>query len=262
MKVAYIQTSPIFGEKEQNFNQIDDLSTDLKADLIVLPELFATGYTFKSRDEANKLAESSNGKTYQFLKSLSFKTSAIIVGGFIELLKGKIYNSSLLVFKDLIKATYQKIHLFNQEKLWFSPGKEKYRVYDINNTKIGIMICFDWIFPEATRSLALQGAEIIAHPSNLVLPYCQNAMKIRCLENRVFAVTTNRIGKESRGDNRFLFTGGSQITSYNGEVLAKAPKDEIHVEVVSIDVSNAQNKKLNDYNDLFKDRNPQLYTYE
>src|SRR5207253_5521489 len=62
-----------------------------------------------------------------------------------------------------------------------------------------MMVCFDWFFPESVRTLALAGAEIIAHPSNLVLPYCPDAMVIRCLENRVFAVTANRIGAEKRG---------------------------------------------------------------
>ena len=92
------------------------------------------------------------------------------------------------------------------------------------------MICFDWFFPETARSLALLGADIIAHPANLVLPYCQKAMITRCLENRVFAVTANRIGQEKRGEDDFQFTGASQIISYDGKVLSSAPNDKIFVD--------------------------------
>ena len=121
------------------------------------------------------------------------------------------------------------------------------------------MICFDWFFPEATRSLSLLGAEIIAHPTNLVLPYCQDAMKIRCLENRVFAVTANRIGTEKRGVDEFSFTGGSQITSFDGEVLSFAPVNEIFMDIIEIDIKQAHNKFLNSFNDILKDRRPELY---
>ena len=194
MKVGYIQTSPIFGEKGQNFQEIEKLITNLKADLIVLPELFATGYTFISKEEVISLAEDLNGETAQFLIKIAQMTGAIVVGGFIEKEEEKIYNSAMIVSSKGVIGSYRKIHLYFKEKLWFSPGDKPLKIYDINRVKIGIMICFDWIFPETARTLALLGADIIAHPTNLVLPYCQNAMVIRCLENRVFAITATRIG--------------------------------------------------------------------
>jgi len=121
------------------------------------------------------------------------------------------------------------------------------------------MICFDWIFPETARTLSLLGADIIAHPANLVLPYCQKAMVTRCLENRVYGITSNRIGEEQRGEDFFKFTGKSQITSYNGEVLSSAPIDEPCISVVDIDINLARSKKLNEFNDVLEDRNPTLY---
>jgi predicted amidohydrolase len=259
MKIGYVQFNPKFGKKKENFAQVDNLLKDIKADLIVLPELFATGYTFISKDEARSLAETAEGSTFQFLKELSFKKDAIIVGGFVEQKGQKIYNSSLIVFQDKFQGTYQKIHLFNKEKIWFSPGKEGFKVYQVNNIHIGIMICFDWIFPEATRSLALQGADIIAHPSNLILPYCQDAMKTRCLENRVFSITANRIGQEKRGSDDFTFTGQSQITNYDGTILSKAPNDSSCTEIIDIDPFLARDKNLNKLNNLFDDRKPKFY---
>jgi len=121
------------------------------------------------------------------------------------------------------------------------------------------MICFDWIFPETTRSLALLGADIIAHPANLVMPFCQKAMTIRCLENSVYAITANRIGEEKRGDDHFHFTGRSQITSYDGDILSSAPKDKTHIDITDIDIEKARDKYLNKNNNLFEDRRTEFY---
>ena len=259
MNVGYIQNAPKFGDKQKNFEEITLLANGIKADLLVLPELFATGYTFTSKEEAAGLAETTDGETAQFLKFLSTQTGAIIVAGFVEEEDGAIYNSSLIVFGDKVIDTYRKIHLFNRETLWFSPGNKPFKVYDINNYKIGIMICFDWIFPESTRTLALLGAEVIAHPSNLVLPYCQTAMVTRCLENRVFAVTANRIGREARVNDDFTFTGSSQVTATNGTILSAAPVDQPFVSIVQIDPSQAHHKMINLYNSVIDDRRPDFY---
>jgi predicted amidohydrolase len=259
MKIGYIQNSLIFGAKEKNFEGVRSLLDDIKADLLVLPELFATGYTFTSKEEVMELAETSKGKTADFLKELSIMTGAIMVGGFIEINANKVYNSSLIVSNGGVVDTYRKIHLFYKEKLWFSPGDKPLKVYAINDLKIGVMICFDWIFPEVCRTLALKGAQIIAHPSNLVMPYCQNAMVTRCLENRLFAVTANRIGNERRGNDEFTFTGASQITATDGKILSCAPKNMQHISVVVIDEKLADNKMINEYNDIIKDRRSDFY---
>ena len=262
MRVGYVQTSPIFGEIAQNFKQVENLLGNTKADLIVLPELFATGYTFISKEEAKSMAENTKGETAKFLIRLAEKTGAVVVGGFIEEDGNQIFNSSMIVSDSEVLVTYRKLHLYYKEKLWFSPGNKPLKLYSVKNVKIGVMICFDWFFPETIRSLALLGADIIAHPANLVLPYCQNAMTTRCLINRVFAVTCNRIGTEVRGDDNFAFTGGSQITSYNGEVLSTAPKDKPHIDFVEIDVTQARDKNLNKYNNIFEDRRTELYSLE
>jgi len=262
VKVGYIQTSPIFGEKEKNFEQVLLLVSDIKADLLVLPELFNTGYTFTSKKEAKSFAEGLEGPTSNFLTELSKKTNSIIVGGFVEKDKDEIYNSAMIVSKSEILGVYRKLHLYNKENLWFSPGNESLKIYKIKGVNIGIMICFDWIFPETARSLALLGADIIAHPANLVMPFCQKAMKIRCLENSVYAITANRIGDEIRGDDHFHFTGRSQITSSDGDVLSSAPKDKPYIDFVEIDVKQARDKNLNKYSNIIKDRRPEFYFLE
>jgi predicted amidohydrolase len=262
MKIGYVQTSPLFGDKQRNFEHVKNLINNIKADLIVLPELFATGYTFVSKKEAELASEKSDGKTAEFLIELAKKTSAIIVAGFAEKEGNQIFNSSLIVSEKEVLGTYRKIHLYYKEKLWFSPGNKPLEVYKVKDARIGVMICFDWFFPEITRSLTLLGANIIAHPANLVLPYCQKAMMTRCLINRVFAVTSNRIGNEARGEDDFTFTGGSQITSFNGDVLSSAPKDKTHIDFVEIDVNLARDKNLNKYNNVIEDRRTEFYSLE
>ncbi|MHA1670453.1 MAG: nitrilase-related carbon-nitrogen hydrolase [Promethearchaeota archaeon] len=259
MIIGYVQTHPLFGAKEKNFEQVNELLHSIKADLLVLPELFATGYTFISKRELKSLSEEINGLTFQFLKEQSQKTGAVLIGGFAEKDGNKIYNSAMSVYKNKILGIYRKIHLYYKEKEWFSPGNKTPEVFKVNGVNIGVMICFDWFYPETIRTLTLQGAEIIAHPSNLVLPYCQKAMQTRCLVNKVYAITSNRIGREKRGEDDFTFTGGSQITSYNGEILSSSQKNDIGTVVVDIDIEKARDKHLNPYNNIFEDRCPEFY---
>ncbi len=259
MKVGYIQTSPFFGDKRRNFKEIEKLITKLRADLIVLPELFATCYTFVSKEEALSLAENNDGETAQFLIKVAQLTESVIVGGFIEKDGENIYNSAMIVSENGVIGTYRKLHLYFKEKLWFTPGDKPLKIYKINGVNIGVMICFDWFFPETARTLTLLGADIIAHPANLVLPYCQKAMVTRCLENRVYTVTANRIGQEIRGEDNFKFTGGSQITSYDGKVLSSAPPDKIFVDFIEIDTDKVRDNKLNEFNDVLGDRRKNFY---
>jgi len=121
------------------------------------------------------------------------------------------------------------------------------------------MICFDWMFPESMRSLALQGSQIICHSANLVMPYCQAAMVTRCLENGVFTITANRVGHDHRGGQSLHFTGQSQIIDPRGRVIARAGKLMEEVLVRDIDPGLADDKWLNPANHLLNDRRPALY---
>ena len=260
MHVGFIQFEVLFGNKEHNQATVARLMNQANADLWVLPELFNTGYLFNSREELASLAEEiPDGETTQFLIALAKKNNAAIVAGLAERQNELFFNSAILVDIMGFRGLYRKIHLFDEEKLWFTPGDLPFQVWDIGMAKIGMMICFDWIFPEAARTLALRGAEIICHPSNLVLPYCQNAMITRCLENRVFAITANRIGTEHRGGKKLTFTGASQITGTRGEVIYRAGTDQEEVVVVEIDPWLAHDKLATPNNHIFDDRCPEMY---
>jgi predicted amidohydrolase len=260
MKVGFIQFNPIFGDIEGNLKTVNRLAEGAEADILVLPELFNTGYLFTSHEEVAALSEEiPGGRTTEALSELAQKKNAWIVGGLAERSDNRFYNSAVLVGPGGYRATYRKIHLFFEEKIWFEPGDGAFQVYDIGGCTIGIMICFDWIFPESMRVLSLMGADVICHPANLVLPFCQDAMKTRCLENRVFAVTANRTGTEERGGKNLYYTGKSQITGTRGSVLLHAGEATEEVGIVEIDVNGARNKEVNEYNDLFNDRRPDLY---
>ena len=260
MKVGFIQFRPVFGETGWNIEQVERLLERVDAELIVLPELFATGYLFASREEAWRLAEEiPGGRTTEALGRIARRKNIHIVAGLCEKEGDRLFNAAVLVSPEGYRGTYRKMHLFNEEKLWFQPGDEGFKVFDIGICRIGIMICFDWFFPEAPRILALQGAQVICHSANLVLPFCQNGMVTRCLENHVYAVTANRTGRETRGGRDFLFTGKSQITDAQGMVLHQAGSDTEEAGIVDIDVQAADNKNLNSYNNLFHDRRTAFY---
>ena len=255
MKVGFLQTSPIFGEKDKNVDIAISRIKQLDADLVVLPELFNTGYQFRSREESLSLAEKiPDGKTTLALVKISKEKHVYIVAGMAEQGNGCCYNSAVLVGPNGFMGCYRKLHLFCNEKQLFEPGDTQLRVYDVGHARIGIMICFDWFFPEVARYLAVKGADVICHPSNLVLPYCPQAMITRCIENRVFAITANRIGSENRSGETLTFIGTSQILGTKGEVLYRASSDKEESTVVEINAENARDKQVTQLNHIFNDR--------
>jgi len=261
MKVGFYQFNPVFGKKEKNLAKVANALEGIDAELMVLPEFFATGYQFISKEEVSRLAEViPGGETTEALVAVSQKHGMYIVGGLPERVGEHFYNSAVITGPEGFVGVYRKTHLFFEETLWFTPGNTGFNIFQTDLGTIGIMICFDWFFPESMRSLALQGAQIIAHPANLVLPHCPAAMPIRCLENRVYAVTANRTGTEQRKDAPPLtFIGMSQIVAPDSTVIAQAPAKGTSIMISDIDLKKALNKSINPYNDLFKDRRPEMY---
>ena len=259
MRVAFVQFDVKFGDAEYNTGKAADLLASARAELAVLPELCTSGYVFTSKEEVESLAEPLDGRSVAAWKKLAARQNMHIVAGIAERDGDRVFNSAVLVRPAGQVDVYRKAHLFHEEKLWFAPGDTGFNVFDIGTARIGMMVCFDWFFPEACRTLALRGADIICHPANLVLPYCQDAMVTRCLENRVYAITANRYGIERRGGRQMAFTGRSRIINPVGQVLAEGPPKADSVQVVEINPSTARNKKLGEHNDLITDRRPEMY---
>ena len=261
MRVGFYQYEPQFGQVARNLAAVAAALEQAEADLIVLPELFASGYQFVSQDEVMQLAEPvPDGPTTRRLVEIAKRRRMHLVAGLPERAGDRCYNSAVVVGPSGFIGCYRKTHLFFEETLFFTPGDTGFQVWDIGPAKLGVMICFDWYYPEAARTLALKGAEIICHPSNLVLPNCPDSMPVRCLENRVFAVTCNRTGSEVRGGkDQLTFIGNSEVVAPGGAILHRAPRDQEELCIVEIDPADARNKALTPYNDLLRDRRESLY---
>jgi len=261
IRLGIYQFAPIWGDKAANLNRLERILRTNSAQLWVLPELCTTGYLFQSAEEAYELAEEfPGGFTDRRLRALSRQYQTSLVVGVAERWDGQVFNSAVLYSSGEKCGIYRKVHLFSSEKNWFQRGTQPPPVIDLGIARIGLMICFDWIFPEMARSLTLAGAQIIAHPANLVLPYCQEAMVTRSLENRVFIATANRIGSENRGANlQISFTGASQLVSPAGKILQRLATDKEEFFVWEIDPQEADEKNFGQGNDLLKDRYPAAY---
>jgi len=258
MRVAVVQTNPLFGEVERNVQDAVALIEGADADVYVLPELFNTGYNFIDAMELEKLAEPPDGWTFRALATAARRKRCYVAYGFAEQ-ANRIYNSATLVGPNGLVGIYRKVHLYYRENLLFAPGDLGFPVFELPFGRVGMMICFDWMYPESARTLALAGAEIILHPSNLVMPHCPDAMVTRSLENRIFTTTANRIGRENRGGIDLSYIGKSEIVSPRGEILTRLAADTVGVAVADVDLALSRNKQLNEYNDLLSDRRVEQY---
>lgn len=260
MRIGFYQFSPKFGDVDANLKQIERSLEGVEADLIVLPELANSGYLFTSYEELAAVAEPIPGPTTEFLQKLARRLPCHLVLGLPERADDRFYNSAVLVGPKGVVGTYRKAHLFYEEKHYFQPGDLGFPVFEVQGAKLGLLVCFDHLFPEAARTLALAGAQFICHPSNLVLPtYGQLTTRVRSIENHVFWVLANRCGTEDRGTKKLTYTGCSQITAPDGNILAEATAEEEALKIVEIDPANALDKHVTKLNDLFEDRRPELY---
>lgn len=261
MRLHLIQLHPRLLTVAANLEAAQRLLAASEADLHLLPELFPSGYTFISRDEVVAVAEpAGSGPSFAAMAHFARERGTTVVYGFAEAGDdGNFYNAANVVGPHGLIATYRKIHLFGREKLFFTPGAAPAPVLDLPFGRIGLMVCFDWYFPEVARSLALRGAELLLQPANLVLPNCPDAMIIRSLENRIFSATCDRVGREQNGEVVHTFIGMSQVVSPRGEILARLSRDQEESVVVELDLALARSKQVGEYNDLFGDRQAALY---
>ncbi len=202
MQVAVAQIDPQLGEKEQNLAicvaRMEEAAA-LGAQLLVLPECAIPGYMFDSGEEAMPYAEEIPGPTTEALERESARLGLHVVCGLLERDGDALRNAAVLVGPDGLIGTYRKTHLpFLGVDRFVVPGDEL-RVYDTPLGRIGIEICYDLRFPEVTRTLALKGADMVAHPTNFPMAAKVQTELItvaRAAENRIYLLTANRCGKE------------------------------------------------------------------
>jgi len=260
MEIGFIQFQPHLANVSKTILDLENLidAAD-SSDLIVLPELCNSGYNFENYQMAWDTSEEiSQSPFIEFLVSKTSEHNLFVVSGFNERDKDLLYNSAVLVGPKGVVGKYRKLHLFMNEKDFFAPGNVGLPIFDIGICKIGMLVCFDWIYPEVWRILTLKGADIICHPSNLVLPgLAQRGIPIHALINRIYIITANRIGQE----RDLKFTGLSTIADPKGDVLLQLSEDEKEVGTVKIDITLARNKNITPRNNIFTDRRPDEYAF-
>ena len=270
MRVACIQTEPRFGETARNVDRTCELieqAAERGADVVVLPELCSTGYVFASREEALALAEPvPGGPTTDRWLDLCRTLGVTLVAGIAERDGDKLFNSSVVLGPDGHVGTFRKLHLWNEEGLWFEPGDRGVPVFQTPHGRIATFICYDGWFPECYRLAALGGAELVCIPTNWVpIPgqaEGQPAMAtILCMasahSNSVVVAAADRVGVE-RGQ---AFIGQSVIVSHTGWPLAgPATVDEEEILIADVDlVAARRDRRWNDFNDPLRDRRPDVY---
>lgn len=234
------------------------------ARLIVLPELATCGGVFRDPAEARSRAESASGPTVKLVAELSAQHDAVIVGGFCEESGGAMpYNSAVIADQGKVLAVYRKTHLWDTEKLIFTPGDERPPVVATSLGQVAIMVCYDLEFPEMVRGVALRGAQVIAAPANwpdLGYPAGERPAEMAKAQasaaiNKVAVVVADRCGAERGVD----WIGGSLICDVWGYPVA-GPADRVAtVLTAEVDLAAALDKRVSARNDAFADRRPELY---
>lgn len=274
VRVAVIQFDPQCGADQcpGNLSRSLELASQAVAEganLIVLPELANTGYAYRNRQEAFDLAEQvPGGPSVQVWTQFACQHGVYLAAGVAERDGDKLYDCAVLTGPEGFIGKYRKAHLWNLEKLWFSPGDLGFPVFETPIGRIGLMICWDVWFPEVPRLLSLQGADIICSLNNWVWtppPLFDDTGK--CMAsyltitaahvNNTFIAAANRIGTD-RGD-RFL--GCSLIAGTHGWPIGRvAGAEEETILYADIDLVSARSAPIwNSLNDLPRDRRSDLY---
>lgn len=243
-------------------------AADAGADLVVLPELANSGCDL-SREQASRLAEEvgdigkdSGRPTLRAWRRAVEETGVFVVGGFLEREGDALYNSATVVGPGFF-GRYRKTHLWDREKLYYEPGRDL-PVFETPLCNVGVLICYDAWFPEAARTLALRGADLLCVPANAPddwVPEEQRRGDLTMLNahaishanaNRLFLACANRV--------RDGYLGRSCIVDPTGGLLAfggSAGEALIHADV---DVARSRrDKRLTGRSHSFGDRNPDIY---
>lgn len=240
MKVGFFQYNVIWRDREANLSYIRSKIKDSTFDLLVLPEIFTSGFAFESRDELIPFAENlEDSYTVNYLTELMKECGGYITGSIPELCNEKLYNTSIMVGAEGLVASYRKIHVPPYEKRAFESGN-KIVSCSCKDTKVGLSICFDAWFAPLSSSLKLQGAGIICHSACFGGKVTPTIIPIRALENQCFYISCNRIGTELFSGKPDSYRGESQIVSPDGKVLIKAGNEEL-LSIIDIDLSEINN---------------------
>jgi predicted amidohydrolase len=246
-KIAAVQMNCELGQSARNLDRIIDFAgsaADAKTRLVIFPECAITGYCFESREEAWPHAQPISGPVVETLTRTCRSRHIFVIAGLLERAGDQLFNACVLVGPNGLVGSYRKVHLpFLGVDRFTTPGDRAFHVWDVDGLRVGMNICYDGSFPESARIMALQGADLIALPTNWPPgSECasQHMVATRAMENTIYYAAVNRVGEE-RG---FQFIGGSRICDPAGNTLAAAEGIEEALLVAEINVDRARQKKL------------------
>ena len=270
VRIACIQMQPVIGRVEDNVRHSISLierAVERGAELIVLPELSNSGYMFNSREEAFALSEAiPDGPTVKAWSEIALRHKLHLVAGICERDGAKLFNSAVLIGPNGYIGTFRKVHLWNEENLYFEPGDLGFPVYHTAIGRIGMAICYDGWFPETYRLAALQGADIVCVPTNWVpipgqAPGREAMANILAMaaahSNSIYIACADRVGTE-RGQP---FEGQSLIVGHTGwPVAGPASRDKEEIVIADVALGEARRaRNWNAFNQVLRDRRSDLY---
>jgi predicted amidohydrolase len=266
VRLAAAQIGPVLGDRDGNRARVAaaiDEAARRGARLVVAPELCTSGYVFADAAEARAAAEPVSGLSVTGWREQSSALGIVIVAGLCELDDaGELRNTAVVIDAGDVRAVYRKTHLWDAEQLIFARGEEPAPVVDTAAGRIGLGVCYDTVFPEHIRRLALLGADIVAVPMNSPLdgaptrpvPIEVAAAMAAANANRVYVVQADRTGDE-RG---IRWAEASVIVDPDGSVVA-GPATGPVVLVADGDLARARDKTWGELNNVLGDRRPELY---
>ena len=238
------------------------------ADLVLLPELFGSRYFCSTEDIKNfDLAEPVDGKTNTFISNLAKEVGISVICPFYEKRAPGLYHNSTTIYNrsgDLV-GLFRKMHIPHDplfyEKYYFTPGEAEdgFKSFDVENAKIGVLICWDQWYPEGARCTALKGAEILFYPTAIgwhpsekptfgskQVDAWRTIQRSHAIANGVFVVSANRVGFEDTANTDGLeFFGNSFICDPFGEIIASADHSTECLLVSEIDLSLIEETRRN-----------------
>jgi len=268
VKVAAVQTDPRIGETAANLEDILNATAEAATQgvrLIVFPECGLTGYIFISREEAMTAAETIPGPATEKITALCRQRDVYVVLGLLEKDGERLFNAAALVGPAGVIGSYRKNHLpFLGVDRFATPGDRPFRVFPTPVGNIGLFICYDIVFPESARVMTLDGADILALPTNFPQvrreTLSTHVINTRAIENRVHVIAADRVGHE-RG---YGFAGLSKIVSATGKEVGLASPDREEIIYGEVDLEQARTKRMvitpGEYElDYIRDRRPDIY---
>lgn len=268
VKIAGVQMDVAIGDPEANLSRLEsslDETARQEAQITVFPECVVTGYCFESLEEARPFAESIPGPSVERMAAKCRELDVFTVFGMLEAHGDDLFNACVLVGPDGLVGSYRKIHLpclgIDQ---FTTPGDRPFEVFIAGETRIGMNICYDGSFPESSRIMALDGADLIALPTNWppgADTFAKYAPNTRAMENNIYYIAVNRVGTE-RG---FRFIGYSKILDTDGNPIDEATHERETILYGEIELERARTKRLvrvpgKHQIDRFADRRPELYS--